>query len=92
MGRSIQISAYKERRGFLEGKSFQEKELDMKSVDKALVPEGKGKSAFSMVSVPAHFLQRYEDSYLREQHGNSCGRMKPERGRVCPLFELYTAF
>ena len=51
MGRSIQISAYKERRGFLEGKSFQEKELDMKSVDKALVSEGKGKSAFSMVSV-----------------------------------------
>ena len=48
--RSIQISAYKEQRGFLEGKSFQEKELDMKRVDKALVTDSKGKSAFSMVS------------------------------------------
>lgn len=91
--RSIQISAYKEQRGFLEGKSFQEKELDMKRVDKALVTDSKGKSAFSMVSA-CRFIS------CKDKRTHICGsnvetpvaEWNQNRGRVSPLFELNTTF
>ena len=93
MGRSIQISAYKEQRGFSEGKSFQEKELDMKMVDKALVTEGKGKSEFSMVSACRLISCKDKRTHVWGSNMETpMAEWNQNRGRVGPVFELNTAF
>ena len=91
--RSIQISAYKEQRGFLEGKSFQEKELDMKRVDETLVTESKGKSAFSMVPVCRLISCKDKRTHICGSNVETpVAEWNQNRGRVGPLFELNTTF